>query len=63
MTPIERQSLWNDLAIMKALVKLSNDEDRKTELIEYINDTDELLEEKKEEEPCCEMPEREETRE
>jgi len=62
MTPIERQILKNQATILKGLTGLSLGVETLLSINNRMEETNNLFKEKSEE-PCCEMPEREETRE
>jgi hypothetical protein len=62
MTPIERQILENQKAIMTYLRIDFVPEDIDLFLESCLDKTSELLNPKREEEPCCEMPEEEKER-
>ncbi len=60
MTPIERQILENQKAIMEALSNpKQNIEITACSLSEVIDNTKELLNPKEDKDPCCDMPEEE----
>ena len=59
MTPIEKQILENQKAIMTFFKNEDNDLDLDLFLESCINKTDKIIRPKNREEPCVEMPERE----